>query len=187
MATWRVTPIMVATGDWGRIARVIASLRVHTRLLLVDAWRFRLRDRDLSRDRSVTTYFLRGDACRLFLFLSKLTAKASDCVCKDVTQSSSTSLQMYFTISLFFFADANKGSKSRAAVYIRMCWMHVENSRPYVFYTHLLLCVARVCIIMSRLYYKVEGLNGAHAADVWFLLIFAQNLAHVFIVAVKEY
>lgn len=32
----RVTPIMVATVDWGRIARVITCLRVCTRLLFVD-------------------------------------------------------------------------------------------------------------------------------------------------------
>lgn len=33
----RVTPIMVAAADRGRIARVIASPHVRTRLLLVDA------------------------------------------------------------------------------------------------------------------------------------------------------
>lgn len=153
MATWRVTPIMVATGDWGRIARVIASLRVHTRLLLVDAWRFRLRDRDLSRDRSVTTYFLRGDACRLFLFLSKLTAKASDCVCKDVTQSSFTSCRCISQYLYFFLPMRIKDQKvGQPYTYVcAECTLRTVDPTHFIriyffaWHAYALLCLA--CII----------------------------------------
>lgn len=68
-------PLMVATGDRGRIARVIASPRVHTRLLLVDAWRLRpfSRRRSLSRDRDrLRLISSRGDACRIFLFYASM-------------------------------------------------------------------------------------------------------------------
>lgn len=145
MATWRITPIMVATVDRGRIARVIASPRVcmcHSYvLLLVDAWRLRLRDRDPSRDQSATIYFLRGDACRPFLFLSGATGwNKQRRVSEDVSIAPAAKAIYRYVLHL---SGASKNAESDSRV-----GFGALNTRSCVFYPRLLLRVARACIII---------------------------------------
>lgn len=143
MATWRITPIMVATVvDRGRIARVIASLHVCTWLLFVDMLKASfLRNRDFSWNRLTNDLFFTN---RLLLFIfgtSNWYFWRYDIKFHIFIDAQA----MYYNISLDC-AHTNKVSQSQTAIF------GVAYMRPYIFYIpHLLLRVARACIIMSHL------------------------------------
>lgn len=115
----------------------------------------RPRGRDPSRDRSAAIYFLRGDACQSFLFLSGAAGwNERRRVSENATQPQ---LQKPYRAHIFSVQVKDRVAAPRHSEYAIL---------PAHFIRVALLHVARACIIMPHLHRQAEGMNGVSAADV---------------------